>query len=105
MRCRRAFSTRPFFDFYGIVCDEAVSALDKLDCGLALSDTAVAEQQHSLAVHLDEHAVPRYPLRKADPEEGYQARHEFGCPLLGAQERNGVFLRRLEIRGTPRDSR
>ena len=97
----RALATNPRF----IVCDEAVSALDKLDGGLALSDSAVAEQQHSLAVHLDEHAVPRYPLRKADPEEGYQARHEFGCPLLGAQERNGVFLRRLEKFGEHLETR
>jgi hypothetical protein len=48
---------RHAFDLHGVVCYEAVTTLYVLDRRFALTDTAVAEQEHALAVYLNEHAV------------------------------------------------
>ncbi len=67
-------------------------ALDQLDRRLALADAAVAENQHALAVDLDEHAVAGDARRKHDIEIGNQCRHELARALGGAEQGYIVFF-------------
>ena len=81
-KLRRAAHERILADaFYlnRVVGDESVAALDKLQRRLALTDAAVAHQQHALAVDLDEHAVRRY----ARSEIVVQGADDVGLKLRG----------------------
>ena len=83
-------------DLDRVVRNKAVSALDELNGRFALADAAVAEDQHALAVHVDEHAVAcddgrERVIQVVDGHGG-----ELDGRVLRAKQRAAVLLRHLE---------
>ena len=69
---RRGADERLFgnaLDLDGVVGDETVTSLDELDRRFALAYPAVAEDEHTFAVYLDEHAVARDARGERDGKE------------------------------------
>ena len=76
----------PYFD--RVVRDKPMTALDKFNCGFALSDAGITEDEYSLAVDLDKHAVPRYHGSKLEIQERDHRRHKITCRLRRAEKRD-----------------
>ena len=79
-------------DLHGVVGDESVSSLDQLNGGLALTDAAVAKDQHTLSVDLHKHAVAGDTGSEVGVQIGNDRRHECAGALLGAKQGDGVLL-------------
>ena len=79
-------------DFHCVVRDQPVAALDQLNCGLALADAAVSQQQDAFAVHLHEHPVTGDAGSELDVQIGNQRRHKAGGCIRGAQQRHLILF-------------
>ena len=86
-------------DLHGVVCNESVTALYKLDGGLALTYAAFAEDKHALAVDLNENSVARDTRRQLEVQEVDQLGGEHGGGFLGAQQGHFVGFRALQQLG------
>ncbi len=86
-------------DLHSVVRDEPVPALDELDGRLALADTALAEDQHALAVHVHQYAVARDHGGQLVVEVVDDHARELDRGVLRAQERAAVFPRHLHTFG------
>ena len=73
-------------NLHRVVGDETVTALNQLHSGLALTDAAVAHQQHAFAVHLHQHTVTGDAGGQLDVEVGNQGGHQGGGGLLAHQQ-------------------
>lgn len=74
-------------DLHRVVGDQPVAALDQLHSRLALTHAGVAHEQHALAVHIHQHAVPGDPGGEAGLEPVGEVGDEDGSILLAAQDR------------------
>ena len=71
-------------------------SFDKLDCGFALSYSAVSRDEYALAVDLDKHAVTRYLWSKLYVQERDERRHEVTGVFFSGAHRNFKILRYLD---------
>ena len=70
-----------------------MTTLQKLDCGLALTNAAVAKKQNTLAIYLDKNTVTSDSWTKLNVKKGDESRHEIRCGLCGTKKRHAVLLR------------
>ena len=67
-------------------------SFDKLDCGFALSYSAVSRDEYALAVDLDKHTVTRYLRSKLHMQERDERRHEVTGVFFSGAHRNFRYL-------------
>ena len=85
--------SRDALDLYGIVGDKTVSALEKLDRGLALTYSRITEEKNTLAVNLDENAVASNSRTKLKVKKRDKRGHKLGGALACAKKRNLILGR------------
>ncbi len=79
-------------DFHRVVSHETVSALDELDHGLALTDTALAHNEDAFAGDLDEDPVEGDPFRQFHVQVRNERGHDEGGLLVGPQDGHFIFF-------------
>ena len=80
------------FDFYGIVCNQAMTALHKVNGSFAFTNAAVTQKQNAFAVHLNQNAVAGNTVGKGNVKQRNQRRHEVRRILGAHQKRNFKLL-------------
>ena len=96
---------RHTLDLYGIVGNQTVAALDKLNGGFTLTNAAVTEKQDTLAVNLNENTVAGDARGKLDIQIRDQGGHKFARAFLGRKDRHIVLVGKGKIvlgEGKPR---
>ena len=89
-RPRRVVSDTPNLDL--IVCDQPVAAFYDFEGSLGFTDAALAQDQDTLAVDLDQDAVHRDTRSQLDIQVLHKGAHELRGCLTGSEERNtGLF--------------
>ena len=78
---------RNTLDLDCIVCDKTVAALYKLDCGLALTYAAVAEDKDTLAVNLNQNTVSCDSRCELNVQICDGRRNKVACILCGGKHR------------------
>ena len=71
-----------------------MTTLQKLDCGLALTNAAVTKKQNTLAIYLNKNTVTSDSRTKLNVKKGDESRHEVRCGLCCTKKRHTVFLRK-----------
>ena len=86
-------------NFHGVICDQAVAALEQLGCGLAFADAAFAHEQQAFSVDLDEHTVARDARGQRVLEVGDEAGDDIGRGFQTAQNGDIVLFCHLHALG------
>ena len=87
-------------DLHGIIGDEPVATLDELHGSFALADAAFADEQHTLAVDLHEHAVAGDPGGQGTGQIGDDGRNDGAGGGGGAQNGDVVLFCHFQTFGT-----
>ena len=83
---------RDTLDLNGIVCNQAVASLDKLDGGFTFTDTAVTENQNALAVNINEDTVARDARCQMRVERCDERGHGGAGGLRGGKHGNAALF-------------
>ena len=86
-------------DLHHIVRHQTVSALNQLQSRLALSDAALAHDQHALTVHIHQHAMDRNPGSQLHIQPINNRRHEIRRGLVRQEHGNLILVRQLQGSG------